>query len=87
MEIEQPQKQNASIRMSKSARESLVKHEAIIDKVPAQDKDEEKSESVEDDEEDTLEEDIMNFSVGQERMKMQTQIKSQMENEIKAAGR
>jgi len=56
--------------MSKSARESLVKHEAIIDKAPAQDKDKENSESVEDDEEDTLEEDIMNFSVGQERMKM-----------------
>ena len=56
--------------MSKSARESLVKHDAIIDKTPAKDDGEEKSASVEDDEEDTLEEDIMNFSVGQERMKM-----------------
>ena len=58
------------MRMSKSARESLVKHDDIIDRNPAKDEDEEKSASVEDDEEDTLEEDIMNFSVGQERMKM-----------------
>lgn len=41
----------------------------------------------EDDEEDTLEEDIGDFSVGQERMKMQSQIKGQMEMELRAAGR
>ena len=40
-----------------------------------------------DDEEDTVEEDIGDFSVGQERMRMQSQIKSQMEMEMKAAGR
>ena len=44
-------------------------------------------EESDDDEEDTVEEDIGDFSVGQERMKMQSQIKSQMEMEMKAAGR